>query len=455
MHLFLRTLYMLTVMVMTGMMMVLVLLCTPDIHTRLSTGIYRQTDLTYSQFVMQSLDNPGVYVAEVSVDVEEAPQRATVKREAAWDYSGNNTGYLKIHLDYGRPQHEPWASKSDCMGLRVGFARRRSLPRTALASFPGSGNTWLRYLIQSATGLFTGSVYIDRELSSKGFYGENEIPECGCTIAVKTHGYCLGGLPEDRNQRLKDINKFYGRGLLLLRNPYDTLIAYRNYLSAGHLGVAGPVAFRGAEWARFVRGQMEVWRAYALDWITMGRNVLVVHYEHLLQDPQRELLRILQFLRLRVDRHRLQCVMANLNGAFRRVTPDKISYRLRDPYTKELHEVVETAMRDVDSALREHDWPLLPLQLYSYHYDLNSTTAAAFASTADAKDVAKGTALEAGKEKENAEAKSYRKKGDKKRTTTGKRTSEEHKRKTKVKDPGRHKSDDTKVLKLSPWMKTR
>nr|XP_053642331.1 uncharacterized protein LOC128695628 [Cherax quadricarinatus] len=378
MHLFLKTLYMLTVMVMTGMMMVLVLLCTPDFHMRLSHGFYRQTDLTYSQFVMQSLDNPGIYVAEVSVDVEELPERVPVKREAAWDYSGNNTGYLKIHLDYGRPQHEPWAGKTGCMGLRVGFARRRTLPRTALASFPGSGNTWLRYLIQSATGLFTGSVYIDRELAAKGFYGENEIPECGCTIVVKTHGYCLGGLPEDREQRVKDMDKFFGRGLLLLRNPYDTLIAYRNYLSAGHLGVAGPAAFRGADWARFVYGQMDVWRAYALDWINLGRSVLVVHYEHLLEDPQRELHNILQFLRLRPERPRLQCVMTNLDGAFRRATPDNIFYRLRDPFTPELHEVMEKAMQEVDAALVRHGWPGLPFHLYSYHYDLNATSSTSF-----------------------------------------------------------------------------
>ncbi|XP_045623434.1 uncharacterized protein [Procambarus clarkii] len=374
MHLFLKTLYMLTVMVMTGMMMVLVLLCTPDFHMRLSTGFYRQTDLTYSQFVMQSLENPGIYVAEVSVDVEEVPERVPVKREAAWDYSGNNTGFLKIHLDYGRPQHEPWAGKAGCMGLRVGFARRRTLPRTALASYPGSGNTWLRYLIQSATGLFTGSVYIDRELAAKGFYGENENPECGCTIVVKTHGYCLGGLPEDRDQRVKEMDKFFGRGLLLLRNPYDTLIAYRNYLSAGHLGVAGPAAFRGADWARFVYGQMELWKAYALDWIILGRSVMVVHYEHLLEDPQRELRGIIQFLRLRAEKNRLQCVLANLDGAFRRATPDNIFYRLRDPFTQELHLVMEAAMKEVDTALVKHGWPGLPLHLYSYHYELNATS---------------------------------------------------------------------------------
>jgi hypothetical protein len=41
----------------------------------------------------------------------------------------------------------------------------------ALASFPGSGNTWLRYLLQQATGIYTGSVYKDYGLLKSGFPG--------------------------------------------------------------------------------------------------------------------------------------------------------------------------------------------------------------------------------------------------------------------------------------------
>ncbi|XP_045117318.1 uncharacterized protein LOC123508025 isoform X1 [Portunus trituberculatus] len=390
MHLFLKTLYMLTVMVTTAMMMVVVLLSTPDLHARLTTnGMYQRTDLAYSQMVIQSLDNPGVYVAEVTSDVQEEDgdeggdaeghreegdhQRSPVKREAAWDYAGNNTGHLKILLDYGRPQHEPWPGRMGCSGLRVAFARRRTLPRTALASFPGSGNTWLRYLIQGATGLFTGSVYLDRELATKGFYGENETPECGCTVAVKTHGYCLAGVPATREEREKDIGRFFGRGLLLLRNPYDTLIAYRNYLTAGHLGVAGPDAFRGtvnvpADWEQFVRGQAEMWKTYALDWLTQGRNVLVVHYEKLLQDSKRELLRILHFLRVRPNQRRVKCTLQYLDGSFRRPTPDNVSYRLQDPFSAALHDVVEAAMKEIDATLLKQGRPLLPESLYSYHH---------------------------------------------------------------------------------------
>ena len=41
----------------------------------------------------------------------------------------------------------------------------------ALASFPGSGNTWVRYLLQQTTGIITGSVYKEHTLLRNGFPG--------------------------------------------------------------------------------------------------------------------------------------------------------------------------------------------------------------------------------------------------------------------------------------------
>ena len=37
----------------------------------------------------------------------------------------------------------------------------QSSTQVSLASYPGSGNTWVRLLIEQATGVFTGSVYVD------------------------------------------------------------------------------------------------------------------------------------------------------------------------------------------------------------------------------------------------------------------------------------------------------
>merc|ERR1719369_773233 len=63
-------------------------------------------------------------------------------------------------------------------------------PVTALASFPGSGNTWLRYLLQQATGVSTGSVYKDVALLKNGFPGESVAN--GSVIVVKTHEWGPG-----------------------------------------------------------------------------------------------------------------------------------------------------------------------------------------------------------------------------------------------------------------------
>ena len=82
---------------------------------------------------------------------------------------------------------------------------------TALASFPGSGNTWLRYLLQQvsnppsslsliqfpskipsqATGISTGSVYKDFALLKNGFPMESV--SNGSVLVVKTHKWGGGG----------------------------------------------------------------------------------------------------------------------------------------------------------------------------------------------------------------------------------------------------------------------
>lgn len=54
-----------------------------------------------------------------------------------------------------------------------------------LASAPGSGNTWLRALLENVTELCTGSVYCDEELRAQHF--EAEGIESGSVLVVKTH----------------------------------------------------------------------------------------------------------------------------------------------------------------------------------------------------------------------------------------------------------------------------
>ena len=54
-----------------------------------------------------------------------------------------------------------------CTAVR--FGQTDSFRLTSLTSYPGSGNTWARYLIEEYTGYYTGSVYNDIVLYKGGF----------------------------------------------------------------------------------------------------------------------------------------------------------------------------------------------------------------------------------------------------------------------------------------------
>jgi len=84
------------------------------------------------------------------------------------------------------------------------------------------------------------------QLLLAGFYGEAVPPDCGCTAVQKTHGFALEGfVPAKLAQRTAEVKLFRGRGILLLRNPYEALLSYRNFLYGGHTGFAPYSRFKG------------------------------------------------------------------------------------------------------------------------------------------------------------------------------------------------------------------
>ena len=78
---------------------------------------------------------------------------------------------------------QPWSTDPECSSFVVQFIRNGSQSPMALATFPGSGNTWIRGLIERLTGYFTGSVYGDRELFKQG--KKNQIPQ----TSIKTQPF--------------------------------------------------------------------------------------------------------------------------------------------------------------------------------------------------------------------------------------------------------------------------
>lgn len=73
----------------------------------------------------------------------------------------HNNRYLK----FISRTYYPWLEVPMCTHFPTKFSDKR-LPMVALVSFPSSGNSWLRFLVEGATGIFSGSVYKDARMSS-------------------------------------------------------------------------------------------------------------------------------------------------------------------------------------------------------------------------------------------------------------------------------------------------
>lgn len=95
----------------------------------------------------------------------------------------------------------------------------------ALASFPGSGNTWVRGLLQLATGICTGSLYCDKTLRRGGFPGEGV--RSGSVLVVKTHKW------KSRNRRVySNFTEHFSAAIFIVRNPFHALVSERHRMAS-------------------------------------------------------------------------------------------------------------------------------------------------------------------------------------------------------------------------------
>ena len=85
----------------------------------------------------------------------------------------------------------------------------------ALVSYPGSGNSWARVLLEEATGIYTGSVYCDKHYLFSGMIGEGISTEN--VVAVKLHSSV-----EEMSQYINSNNC---KVIYIIRNPLKAIVA--------------------------------------------------------------------------------------------------------------------------------------------------------------------------------------------------------------------------------------
>ncbi|XP_077457595.1 sialate:O-sulfotransferase 2 [Stigmatopora argus] len=223
-----------------------------------------------------------------------------------------------------------------CMDRHFLPSRKNQL--VALASFPGSGNTWARHLIELGTGFYTGSYYFDASLYNKGFKGERDHWRSGRTVCIKTH-----------ESGKKEIEAFHSC-ILMIRNPYKALVAEFNRKYGGHIGFASQANWKGKEWPDFVKTHTPWWGSLILDWLHCGKNIHLVYYEDLKKDLFSHLKGMVEFLGLEVSEERLLCMEGQKDGNFKRSGLRKLKY---DPFTPELKATINEVIRTVDAAIKK------------------------------------------------------------------------------------------------------
>jgi len=187
-----------------------------------------------------------------------------------------------------------------------------------LASYPRSGNTWTKFMLGE---LLTGS--------EVDFCSEEEVvPIVGRHLRARRTLPAGGRLIKTHEpyRRIYDQH----RAIYLVRDVRDVALSFRKLRFAEGFDDESFEDFL----IRFVRGDIGgfgSWQAHVTSWLAaasdLGSDILVMHYEELVDDPVTKLGDIARFLGASANDMRLREIVENNQ-------PDKMRDR-RTPYSEE------------------------------------------------------------------------------------------------------------------------
>ncbi|GAA5942139.1 hypothetical protein JCM10213_003814 [Rhodosporidiobolus nylandii] len=173
--------------------------------------------------------------------------------------------------------------------------------RTGFASYPRSGNTFLRSMIERATGFQTSSVYCDGALA-KTFHGECDHSQ---RFFVKTHYPALSAAAEAPSEYQKEPHywKQFDQVAFVVRNPLDAIVSWYHLVHApltaegfqDHEAKVAVVNF-GAAQRNDMLGLAELWRRHTSYWEQAPVLTHTLRYEDLKAHPIPNIMSLLSFL---------------------------------------------------------------------------------------------------------------------------------------------------------------
>ena len=106
-------------------------------------------------------------------------------------------------------------------------------------------------------------------------------------------------------------------GLIVVRNPFDAILAAFNHHKAGKTGEPDYSVYKKKEWKDFVKRWSARWRHFHQEWIDFKGPVHISCFEKMKTDLKSEVRQWLQFLEM--PENRLDCIDSDPVGQFYRI----------------------------------------------------------------------------------------------------------------------------------------
>ena len=180
---------------------------------------------------------------------------------------------------------------------------------TLLVSYPRSGNTLLRSLLESVTGVVTCSDTRPDRLLSMALADKHDLVGeglCRPPITI-THW------PE----RIGCQTYVAQRAVFVVRNPWDAMDSYWNLnLTNTHTEKVVDDIYEQHQdyFQQLVVNEMKVWLQFTKFWCESSIPILIVRYEDLIRDPRPQLERILKFYTTQSWEASLESVLSLQHG---------------------------------------------------------------------------------------------------------------------------------------------
>ena len=134
--------------------------------------------------------------------------------------------------------------------------------------------------------------------------------------------------------------------------------------------------FLFSDWNNFLHISIQLWEKFYIDWLSSGKNILVVFYEDLLKEdifiPTIE--RMVRFMNFTIDKERLNCVSKHRKGKFFQGAKCIGKRRIQDNETFNGYIYSKKHIRWINSAIRKVKKAMEDRGLRGTHMDTYENT---------------------------------------------------------------------------------